>query len=545
VKNLLHAVGFAASFVSITAYAVTVYPNFTGTNSFTQPDTNNNVTATTQVTNNTGSNITQAFNIGWYTTPTILSTGCDYHFVPSAPNSWVSGTPQSVSPIPLNVGVQSNPVLSGSIGLNGLTNYASQSMTTGAYCFWSYADVPSNFDVMGGFFYTSPADAALADATYTYEGTQNYYSISGETVNAYARLYNNSSVPIVAATGSVQEYVNNWVWVPGSYYVYPSYWVDEGWTWYSEPCGSGYGSTAGTGGILRGGSSGSTGSTGSPGAGSPGAGSPGAGSPGAGSPGAGSPGAGSPGAGSPGAGSPGSSGGNDDDCGYWADNGYWVYNYGVTTGYWQNNGSYQTVTTTYQEGADVYWYLMPAVNENCSGVTFSNILNSSSIQVGMQTVDHLNIRGTADNIFDAQIQFDLTSYGSQLTVDSKYCLWSKIVPLTGVHNMSNYMVYSAPITYGVSTSVDSVPGVGKMNVFPNPATTQISVSVDSIDSGSAQLEIASIDGRIVMNLDTQLDGGAGQKINIDITNLASGTYIIHMMSGGNSYSTMFIKQGTK
>ncbi|HSG68172.1 MAG TPA: T9SS type A sorting domain-containing protein [Bacteroidales bacterium] len=77
------------------------------------------------------------------------------------------------------------------------------------------------------------------------------------------------------------------------------------------------------------------------------------------------------------------------------------------------------------------------------------------------------------------------------------------------------------------------------NIWPNPARDNINISLEDIGSSSLQLHISDMQGRRV--IEHQLDGAQKTHV-VDLNNIASGTYVLRISSGGKTFSRKIIKE---
>ena len=113
------------------------------------------------------------------------------------------------------------------------------------------------------------------------------------------------------------------------------------------------------------------------------------------------------------------------------------------------------------------------------------------------------------------------------------------VPTTGIiNNTTSDVIFDNLIVRSVATStlsVDNVQSVVKrMSLFPNPTTNNINIhSNENIKS----IKIMDVNGRVIINQNTS----NSNTINIDVSNLKSGIYMIFVESELGIEKTKFIK----
>ncbi len=88
---------------------------------------------------------------------------------------------------------------------------------------------------------------------------------------------------------------------------------------------------------------------------------------------------------------------------------------------------------------------------------------------------------------------------------------------------------------------DLGPGISQdgFTVYPNPANDQVFLR-SQVDHGSTSLQVLSLDGRILHQLD-QLNWSRDQIVELDIRALPAGMYIVRVQEGAKLWSTKLIK----
>lgn len=93
-------------------------------------------------------------------------------------------------------------------------------------------------------------------------------------------------------------------------------------------------------------------------------------------------------------------------------------------------------------------------------------------------------------------------------------------------------LYNMPNTLGVESIENAT-----LSVYPNPAANTVYIQGDAIGKG-AQIEILGIDGQKVMRTDVS----SNDKAQLDVSNLANGTYIIRIETSEGTATSRFIKE---
>ena len=106
---------------------------------------------------------------------------------------------------------------------------------------------------------------------------------------------------------------------------------------------------------------------------------------------------------------------------------------------------------------------------------------------------------------------------------------------------SIYFDYNAPVVTNTTlntlgslpTKVNNVPAAANtaFSVFPNPANETFKAIIVSDASGKADLTIADVAGRVVMNRTLSLQAGT-QTMSVDVSQFASGVYFVSLNQNG-------------
>ena len=103
--------------------------------------------------------------------------------------------------------------------------------------------------------------------------------------------------------------------------------------------------------------------------------------------------------------------------------------------------------------------------------------------------------------------------------------------------------WSAPLTteYTFFTSVEELPGLTNLTVFPNPTVDQIRVRLTTEGSRQLEVSVMDADGALVQQFPTWNIVGNGQR-NWNVESLSSGKYFLRLSDGAHSWTTPFVKQ---
>ncbi len=96
----------------------------------------------------------------------------------------------------------------------------------------------------------------------------------------------------------------------------------------------------------------------------------------------------------------------------------------------------------------------------------------------------------------------------------------------------------AQTTGNESTSIPSEHTAKKIKVFPNPATNVVNV-LGLINCAKADITISDMYGNVVLEYHWEIKNNA---LNLSISDIASGIYMIRIRSQEQSVDTKFYKQ---
>lgn len=76
-----------------------------------------------------------------------------------------------------------------------------------------------------------------------------------------------------------------------------------------------------------------------------------------------------------------------------------------------------------------------------------------------------------------------------------------------------------------------------LRLYPNPSNDWLTVDVPNGGNANKQLELIDLNGRVLLAKEFR-----SERINLNVSGLASGTYFLSVLSGGYSYKAIFIRQ---
>jgi hypothetical protein len=102
--------------------------------------------------------------------------------------------------------------------------------------------------------------------------------------------------------------------------------------------------------------------------------------------------------------------------------------------------------------------------------------------------------------------------------------------------------WSVPLssTFSFFTSIDELPGISDLLLFPNPATQELGLRLNSNGTHTLHLEVLDLGGRVVRDLSSWGVHGSTYR-TWDISDLARGSYLLRLSDGYRTRSIPFIK----
>jgi hypothetical protein len=203
-----------------------------------------------------------------------------------------------------------------------------------------------------------------------------------------------------------------------------------------------------------------------------------------------------------------------------------------------------------------------SVNATSANPTFSNIWNPE------------------DNAFDGMPCYDVVidvTDGERIIVGTEFGIWAtddggdtwapanggdmdacpvlalrqQTVSSRRFMNPNNYgVVYAGSHGRGIFRSASVVStndfamadktSINQILLYPNPATTEVRIDVDMKGSGDVNMNIYSMTGKLVRNINRRNVANGKQTFVIPVEDLANGNYIIHVEAPGVEKSGKFV-----
>ena len=103
--------------------------------------------------------------------------------------------------------------------------------------------------------------------------------------------------------------------------------------------------------------------------------------------------------------------------------------------------------------------------------------------------------------------------------------------------------WSVPLTtqFNNFVSIDELPGISDLLLFPNPVSSELGLRLSTDDVRTLNLQVLDVSGAAVRDLSTWSVSGTTYR-NWDISDLASGSYLLRVSDGDGTWTTRFVKQ---
>jgi hypothetical protein len=93
-----------------------------------------------------------------------------------------------------------------------------------------------------------------------------------------------------------------------------------------------------------------------------------------------------------------------------------------------------------------------------------------------------------------------------------------------------------------SSSVDN-PNLDKysINIFPNPSSTKAEINYYLVEGSRINLEVFDLNGKVVkVLLHNQSQSSGEYHINIDLSELADGIYLVRLITGNSAKTSKLV-----
>ena len=195
------------------------------------------------------------------------------------------------------------------------------------------------------------------------------------------------------------------------------------------------------------------------------------------------------------------------------------------------SGSYVDVATVPQPGLSLAINVMDALTGT----------QEVPLRISMPLVGTAQLSFTGINTFAPGTQLylrdNLTGTITDLSTTSSYVFTTTTDPASAA---TGRLVLIA--TNGNVTSVKPTQA-SLLEVYPNPASTlnHVTVSLAGFGTGKAHVEFIDVTGKVVLTRSLLLNNGLGGE-EIELTNLANGTYTIRATSSYKVLTQRFIRE---
>ncbi len=200
---------------------------------------------------------------------------------------------------------------------------------------------------------------------------------------------------------------------------------------------------------------------------------------------------------------------------------------------WSNNSTTQSIVVSNAGNYDV------TVTQNgCTGSTQQSAVVTvtsvpdATITVGANNV--LHVAGGADNYVWLHNQSPIAN-----ETDSSYTVPAGMVGLYTVIASNGNCADTGSVTI---SSIGEISSFAGFNLLPNPATDNVLISFNALAAAFMQMQLLDINGQVVKEVASGWQAIGKHEFNINLTDLASGMYILTLKSENGTFNTRFIKQ---
>lgn len=123
---------------------------------------------------------------------------------------------------------------------------------------------------------------------------------------------------------------------------------------------------------------------------------------------------------------------------------------------------------------------------------------------------------------------------------TSFILDAAINPIDDNYESENHNVKLRSPTHKEGKLNDTKKERGSIAIYPNPTLNKINIQIDR-DLEIFQFNIYSIDGRLMVTIDNESTSNHVKEIDISVSNLKSGIYVVKAIGADRSYNSTFLK----
>ncbi|WP_179317333.1 T9SS type A sorting domain-containing protein [Winogradskyella undariae] len=146
--------------------------------------------------------------------------------------------------------------------------------------------------------------------------------------------------------------------------------------------------------------------------------------------------------------------------------------------------------------------------------------------------------GQANSVPTTITAGELVSYDFTYTVPATSTVENMHIVVVLIDSTDDSIVNAQQSTFAQALSVQEVSGIDSIKIYPNPATDKLNIAFQS-GNGDYNVTVTDMLGRTVIN--NNYEGLFGsQNIELPVSELKAGHYIMNINNGSASYSAKFI-----
>lgn len=160
-------------------------------------------------------------------------------------------------------------------------------------------------------------------------------------------------------------------------------------------------------------------------------------------------------------------------------------------------------------------------------------------------------RGSSVNGYEYWIDDDIAARVAGTTVPANVVDLVADLPISTTNGTHLFTIrfsderegWSAPLTteFSYAVGLEELPGVESVLLFPNPVTNELGLRMNVDATRTLLLQVLDISGAVVRDLSSWTVSGTTHR-NWDISDLASGSYLLRISDDSGTWSTRFVKQ---
>ena len=95
---------------------------------------------------------------------------------------------------------------------------------------------------------------------------------------------------------------------------------------------------------------------------------------------------------------------------------------------------------------------------------------------------------------------------------------------------------------GATVGLEGVTFVNRLDLYPNPSANQTTLKYSLDRSDDVRVDVLDLSGRVISPVFLGTQAAGEQKVNIELSGLVQGVYLVRIQSGGEQIVRKLVKQ---